>query len=291
MRAFLEWAAPGSREEQLAFQLDSGSLPRHIAIIMDGNGRWAKRRCLPRVAGHRAGVRPVQETIEACCRLGIDALTVYAFSVENWKRPRSEVETLWELLRRYLHQELPALRENNVQFQVIGRADQLPDQVQRDLDYAIVETSTNTGLQLNVALNYGGRAELVDAVNAILGKARRSGSVGDVTEEIISSHLYTATMPDPDLLIRTSGEMRVSNFLLWQIAYAEIWVTEKLWPDFDTVDLLEAILDFQKRERRYGGLGRRTRSGASLVTAGLSGRSVSSDSDYSGPSSLAKYSS
>ena len=293
MKAFLEWARPGSDEERLAFQLDPDSLPRHIAIIMDGNGRWAKRRHLPRVAGHRAGVRPVRETIEACCRLGIDALTVYAFSVENWKRPRSEVETLWQLLRRYLHQELPALRKNNVRFQVIGRIAALPEQVQRDLDYAIVETSTNTGLQLSVALNYGGRAELVDAVNAILAQARKGDGRAEVTEETISSHLYTATTPDPDLLIRTSGEMRVSNFLLWQIAYAEIWVTEKLWPDFQAVDLLEAVLDFQKRERRYGGLGRSDRrvgSGATLVAAGPGQDSDPADSDPSGPSSLAKYS-
>ena len=294
MKKFLEWATPGGKEEQLACQLDPDSLPRHIAIIMDGNGRWAKRRHLPRVAGHRAGVRPVRETIEACCRLGIDALTVYAFSVENWKRPRSEVETLWELLRHYLHQELPALNENNVRFQVIGRITALPKQVQRDLDYAIVETSRNTGLQLNVALNYGGRAELVDAVNAILAQARNGDGKAEVTEETISSHLYTATTPDPDLLIRTSGEMRVSNFLLWQIAYAEIWVTDKLWPDFQTADLLEAILDFQKRERRYGGLGcsdRRAASEAALVAAGRGQSSDPSDSDRLGPSSLAKYSS
>ena len=293
MKAFLEWATPGSEEERLAFQLDADSLPRHIAIIMDGNGRWAKRRHLPRVAGHRAGVRPVRETIEACSRLGIDALTVYAFSVENWKRPRSEVETLWQLLRRYLRQELPALRKNNVRFQVIGRISALPEQVQRDLDYAIVETSTNTGLQLSVALNYGGRAELVDAVNAILAQARKGDGRAEVTEETISSHLYTATTPDPDLLIRTSGEMRVSNFLLWQIAYAEIWVTEKLWPDFQTVDLLEAVLDFQRRERRYGGLGRsdrRAASDAALVAAGPGQDSDPSDSDSPGPSAPAKHS-
>ena len=293
MKAFLEWATPGSEEERLAFQLDADSLPRHIAIIMDGNGRWAKRRHLPRVAGHRAGVRPVRETIEACSRLGIDALTVYAFSVENWKRPRSEVETLWQLLRHYLDQELPALRQNNVRFQVIGRIAALPERVQRDLDYAIVETSTNTGLQLNVALNYGGRAELVDAVNAILAQAGKGEGKAEVTEETISSHLYTATTPDPDLLIRTSGEMRVSNFLLWQIAYAEIWVTEKLWPDFQTVDLLEAVLDFQKRERRYGGLGcsdRRAASDAALVATGRGQDSEPSDSDSPGPSAPAKYS-
>jgi undecaprenyl diphosphate synthase len=255
MKEFLDWAKQGSQEARLAMQLDPERIPRHVAVIMDGNGRWAKRRCLPRVAGHRAGVHSVREIIEACCRLDIGALTLYAFSVENWKRPRAEVETLWGLLRHYLHQELPGLKKNNVRFQVIGRIDALPQEVQNDLDFAMVETAANSGLQLNIALNYGGRSELVDAVNAILARARQSGEPLQVNEAMISEHLYTAHLPDPDLLIRTSGEIRVSNFLLWQIAYAEIWVTEKLWPDFRTCDLLEALLDYQKRERRYGGLG------------------------------------
>ncbi len=255
MKAFLETVKPGSGEARLAEEIDPGRLPRHIAIIMDGNGRWAQRRRLPRVAGHRAGVRPVRETIESCAQLGIGWLTLFAFSVENWKRPRAEIETLWQLLRHYLKRELPRLKRNGVRMQVIGRMDALPDEVQRDLDNAMLETSANTGLRLNVALNYGGRAEIVDALNSILERERRNGSKsGPLTEESVAANLYTAGMPDPDLLIRTSGEMRVSNFLLWQIAYSEIWVTEKFWPDFRRTDLLRAILDFQKRERRYGGL-------------------------------------
>jgi undecaprenyl diphosphate synthase len=284
MKDFLEWAKPGSQEAELASRIDPARLPAHIAIIMDGNGRWAKRRLLPRVAGHRAGVRPVRETIEACCRLGIEALTLYAFSVENWKRPRAEIETLWALLRHYLRQELQDLKRNNVRFQVIGRVEALPQEVQDDLDFAIVETAAGAGLRLNVALNYGGRSELVDAVNDILARARQTEGDFRVDERTISEHLYTADLPDPDLLIRTSGELRVSNFLLWQIAYSEIWVTERLWPDFQTTDLLEAILDFQRRERRFGGLGLSARDsepalvGASLRHAGGAGAAEGSAS-------------
>ncbi len=254
MEKFFNAVKPDSPEARLAAEVDPRRLPRHIAIIMDGNGRWAQRRRLPRVAGHRAGVRPVRETIESCAQLGIGWLTLYAFSVENWKRPRAEVDTLWHLLRHSLKKELPELKRNGVRLQVIGRMDELPEEVQRDLDFGMVETAANTGLQLTIALNYGGRTELVDAVNAIVDRARRTGDAR-VTEETISSNLYTAGVPDPDLLIRTSGEMRISNFLLWQIAYSEIWVTEKMWPDFGRADLLQAILDYQKRERRYGGLG------------------------------------
>ena len=255
MKDFLQWVAAGSREEAIARAIDPQRMPRHIAIIMDGNGRWASRRRLPRAAGHQAGVRPVRETIEACCRLGVEVLTLYAFSVENWKRPFTEVQTLWGLLRHYLHRELPELKRNNVRFQVIGRVEGLPDAVQGDLDFAMVETAANSGLNLNVALNYSGRVELIDAVNALVKRARK-GENFEVNETAISAELYTAGLPDPDLLIRTSGELRVSNFLLWQIAYAEIRVTDKLWPDFQTVDLLESILDYQQRERRYGGLTR-----------------------------------
>ena len=256
MEKFFNAIKPGSREARLAAEIDPQRLPRHVAIIMDGNGRWAQRRHLPRVAGHRSGVRPVRETIESCAQLGIGWLTLYAFSIENWKRPRAEVETLWYLLRHSLIKELPELKRNGVRLQVIGRIEELPEEVQRDLDSAMVETAANNGLQLTIALNYGGRAELVDAVNTILERERRQGSSGQpVTEATINANLYTVGMPDPDLLIRTSGEMRVSNFLLWQIAYSEIWVTEKMWPDFRRVDLVQAILDYQKRERRYGGLG------------------------------------
>ena len=255
MKHFLAWAKPGSREADLAGRVDPDRLPRHIAVIMDGNGRWAKQRLMPRVAGHRAGISSVREIIESCCRLGIDALTLYAFSVENWKRPRAEVETLWGLLERYLREELSRLKENNVRFQVIGRIEQLPASVQATLDYAIVETAANSGLRLTVALNYGGRTEIVDAVNTLLAQARQSGAELRIDESTFGDYLSTAGLPDPDLLIRTSGEVRISNFLLWQIAYTEIWVTEKYWPEFRSDDLLEAILDFQKRERRFGGLG------------------------------------
>ena len=289
MNDFLEWAKPGSEEARLASLLDPSGFPRHIAVIMDGNGRWARARHLPRVAGHRAGVKSVREIIEACCRLNIEALTLYAFSIENWKRPRSEVETLWGLLRHYLHRELPELKRNGVRFQVIGRVDALPAAVQDDLDVAMVETAANSGLRLNVALNYGGRAEIVDAVNSILARARKVDGEFRVDEQMLSEHLYTSDLPDPDLLIRTSGEMRVSNFLLWQIAYAEIFVTEQLWPDFRAVDLLDALLDYQKRERRYGGLGDKAPSAEpsrELVGVSTARGAGEPDSDDLPPSSL-----
>jgi len=271
MKDFLEWVTSGSREQIIAQDIDPTRIPRHIAVIMDGNGRWAERRRLPRTAGHSAGVGPVRETIEACCRLGVEVLTLYAFSIENWKRPQEEVRTLWSLMRHYLHRELPGLKKNNVRFRVIGRVEGLPEAVQKDLSLAVFETAANTGLQLNVALNYGGRAELVDAVKAVVKRARDGEDV-TVDESVIGAELYTAGLPDPDLLIRTSGEMRVSNFLLWQIAYAEICVTDKFWPDFETVDLLESILNYQRRERRYGGLDsirRRNESATELVGARL----------------------
>jgi len=247
---------PANREEaRLLEQLDPARLPQHVAVIMDGNGRWARRRHLPRVAGHRAGVRAAREVIETCARLRLSALTLYAFSVENWRRPKTETDFLMRLLREYLRKELPAIHKNNIRLLVIGRPEQLPAEVQADVVRATKTTAANTGMKLVVALNYGGRAELVDAFNTILDRVRRNGlATFYVDEETIASHLYTAELPDPDLLIRTSGEMRVSNFLLWQIAYAEIYVTETLWPDFHRVRLLEALLDFQKRERRYGGL-------------------------------------
>jgi undecaprenyl diphosphate synthase len=242
---------PGSPDETLARQVNFEQLPAHIAIIMDGNGRWAAQRHLPRVEGHRAGIDSVRDVVETSARLGIDVLTLYAFSVENWKRPRAEVNTLMMLLKRYIRIELGTLNKNNIQFRVIGRPDELSADVQRELDIGIRQTATNTGMQFNIALNYGGRAEIVDA-------ARRAIAAGiapeDLDERRFGDFLYTAGQPDPDLLIRTSGEMRVSNFLLWQIAYSEIWVTETLWPDFRRRDLLEAVVAYQKRERRYGGI-------------------------------------
>ena len=245
----------GSEEERLLTELDATKLPQHIAVIMDGNGRWAQRRHLPRIAGHRAGVQSARAIIETCARLHIPALTLYAFSMENWRRPKAEIDFLMRLLREYLRKELPVIHRNNIRFMVIGRPDQLPEAVRADVDRAMQQTAGNSGMQLAVALNYGGRAELVDAFNRILDRVRNNGlATARVDEEMISQHLYTAGLPDPDLLIRTSGEMRVSNFLLWQIAYAEIYVTETLWPDFTRAQLFEALLDFQKRERRYGGL-------------------------------------
>ena len=256
MKAFLEALTPGDADWTLATALDPARLPEHIAIIMDGNGRWANRRSLPRVAGHKAGIGPVRSTVESCARLGIKALTLYAFSVENWKRPRAEVETLWRLLRFYLRREMPELQKNNIRLEAIGRLDALPALVRTELEAAVEATSLNRGSLVNLAINYGGRAELVDAVNAILDAARRSGKLSAlrIDEETISANLYTSRTPDPDLLIRTSGEMRISNFLLWQIAYAELYITDTLWPDFGRTDLLKAILDFQKRDRRFGGL-------------------------------------
>jgi undecaprenyl diphosphate synthase len=217
---------------------------------MDGNGRWARQRNLPRVAGHKAGVAAVRATVETCARLGVGALTLYAFSVENWKRPRVEIDTLWRLLHVYLRAELALMMRHDIRFTAIGRLEALPAPVRAELDDVTRKTSGNRGLRLNVAINYGGRAELVDAVRALV----KAGDA-EVTEETISARLYTAGQPDPDLLIRTSGEMRISNFLLWQIAYAELYVTETLWPDFNCAELLRAILDYQKRDRRYGGLG------------------------------------
>jgi len=247
---------PEDRDWVLARQLDLERLPRHIAIIMDGNGRWARGRNLPRVAGHQAGMESVRAVVETCARLDIGALTLYAFSVENWKRPRAEVETLWHLLGVYLRRELATIVEQNIQLSVMGRIEELPPRVRREVESAVGATAPNSGMRLNVALNYGGRTELADAVNAILDQARADGTlpVLKVDEHMIAARLYTAGLPDPDLLIRTSGEMRVSNFLLWQIAYSELYVTDTLWPDFRRADLLEALLDFQKRDRRFGGL-------------------------------------
>jgi undecaprenyl diphosphate synthase len=241
-------------ETDLLNQIDLDRLPQHLAIIMDGNGRWAKRRRLPRIAGHRAGIRAVRQAVEACARLGVPYLTLYAFSIENWKRPHTEIKLLMGLLREYLKKEIGELNRRNIRLEVIGRIQELPKPVLQDLQNALDRTRPNTGMRLILALNYGARAELVDAVNELLARSRSDGSV-TVDEALLSAHLYTRGLPDPDLLIRTSGELRLSNFLLWQAAYAELWVTETLWPDFTQKDLFQAIIDFQKRERRYGGLG------------------------------------
>jgi undecaprenyl diphosphate synthase len=241
----------GSPEETLARHIDFERLPRHVAVIMDGNGRWAASRHLPRVEGHRAGIDAVRDTVETSARLGISVLTLYAFSVENWKRPDTEVSALMGLLRHYLRLELKTLLRNQIRFRVIGQPERLSPDIRDELHLAEVRTQANTGMQFNIALNYGGRAEIVDAAR----RAIREGVPAEaLDEERFASLLYTAGQPDPDLLIRTSGEMRVSNFLLWQIAYAEIWVTDALWPDFRARHLLEAVVDYQKRDRRYGAI-------------------------------------
>jgi len=247
----LAWIPPGSPDEALAREIDFDRLPSHVAMIMDGNGRWAAQRHLPRVEGHRAGIDSVRDVVETSARLGIDVLTLYAFSMENWKRPRAEVNTLMMLLKRYIRLEIGALNKNNIRFRVIGRTDDLAPDVQAELALGIRQTANNTGMLFNIALNYGGRAEIVDAAR----RAIAAGIPPDALDERqFGEFLYTAGQPDPDLLIRTSGEMRVSNFLLWQIAYAEIWVTDTLWPDFRRRDLLQAIVAYQKRDRRYGGI-------------------------------------
>jgi len=247
----LAWLPPGSPEEALARQIDFHRLPAHVAIIMDGNGRWAGQRRLPRVEGHRAGIESVRSVVEASARLGIGVLTLYAFSVENWKRPRTEINTLMMLLKRYLRLELETLLKNDIRFQVIGRPDELRPDVQEELQAAMTRTAANRGMRFNIALNYGGRAEIVDAIRRLM---EAGVPVSEIDEQRFAGFLYTAGQPDPDLLIRTSGEMRISNFLLWQIAYSEIWVTDTLWPDFRRRHLLEAIVAYQKRERRYGGI-------------------------------------
>ena len=295
-------------ESELLRQLDLSRMPRHVAVIMDGNGRWAQRRHLPRIAGHRYGTKTARTTIETCARLNIEALTLYAFSVENWRRPKVETDFLMQLLREYIRKEMPLIQRNNIRMRFLGRIDELPPGVQKDVRQATEQTAGNTGMCLCIAFNYGGRAEIVDAMNAILAQrsgngsnshaanghavAKRNGHVSAshrnaihsdtaeqhahaagnghfqrITEDEVSSHLYTDGLPDPDLLIRTSGEMRVSNFLLWQIAYAEMYVSETLWPDFNRARLLEALVEFQKRERRYGGLHQPNSSDSSEVAS------------------------
>jgi undecaprenyl diphosphate synthase len=256
MKELLQALSPGERDWRIATQLDPKRIPAHIAIIMDGNGRWAHQRNYPRIMGHKAGVDPVRVVVETCAQMRLEALTLYAFSVENWKRPRHEVEGLWRLLRFYLRRERPSLMRNDIQLSAIGRLESLPSPVQQEIQSVMDKTALNRGMRLNLAINYGGRTELVDAINAMLDNARVEGNLDslEITEEGIANHLYTAGLKDPDLLIRTSGEMRISNFLLWQIAYAELYVTPTLWPDFTRTELLEAISDYQNRDRRFGGV-------------------------------------
>ena len=255
LQDLLEVVPVGTDEEDALRVIDFARLPRHVAIIMDGNGRWAQLRSKHRVEGHRAGIQAVRDTVETAARLGLEVLTLYAFSIENWKRPESEVTTLMGLLKHYLRSELDTLLKNNIRFRVVGRGDELSAEIREELKRAEERTAGNAGLQFNIALNYGGRAEITDAVKRLFAQLLREGRAPEsIGEQDLAAHLYTAGQPDPDLLIRTSGELRVSNFLLWQIAYSEIWVTEVLWPDFRRRHLLQAIVDYQKRERRYGGI-------------------------------------
>ena len=251
MTDFSKVARAGSPEDRLLRRLDRSQVPRHVAIIMDGNGRWAKARGLPRVEGHRAGVATVRDVVEAAAQLGVEVLTLYAFSVENWKRPRYEVWALMNLLKDYLRRELATLVDNGIRLQLLGRWRELDPSVVGELERALEATADCQGMQLNIALNYSGRCEIVDACRDIVADWAGGESV-EIDEATIGRYLYTAGQPDPDLLIRSSGEQRVSNFLLWQIAYAEIWMTEILWPDFRRGHLLQAILDFQARNRRFG---------------------------------------
>jgi undecaprenyl diphosphate synthase len=246
---------PETLERLTAAGLDPAHLPRHVAVIMDGNGRWAQRRGLPRIEGHRRGVQSVRATIEEGCRLGLGQLTLYCLSVENWKRPRAELDFLMKLLRRYLLQERAEIMEQNIRFSTIGRREGLPANVLREIDENVRLSRDNTGMGLCLAINYGGRTELADAVRSLARRVREGVLDPDaIDEETIRGALYTAGMPDPDLLIRTAGELRVSNFLLWQISYAELWVTPKCWPDFDRATFHEALRDFAGRQRRFGGL-------------------------------------
>jgi len=244
-------------EAKIYAHLDPARIPQHVAIIMDGNGRWARKRHLPRIMGHRKGVDSVRSVTEAASNIGLPWLTLYAFSAENWKRPRTEVDFLMRLLATYLKADVATMNDHNVRLEYLGRTHELHESLQDVMQWAKEETAKNTGTVLSLALNYGSRLELVDAFRSIVDKAKNNGGLEhlNIDEALIQDHLYTSHQPDPDLLIRTSGEMRISNFLLWQIAYSEIFVTDVLWPDFRGEHLLDAIRNFQARERRYGGLG------------------------------------
>ncbi|MGI9036526.1 MAG: isoprenyl transferase [Pyrinomonadaceae bacterium] len=252
---FAKIVKPESVEAELLARIDWQRLPSHVAVIMDGNGRWARARNRPRVFGHRAGVESVRAIVDTSARLGLKAVTLYAFSTENWKRPADEIGALMQMLKRFLRSELKTLHKNNIRFQAIGKIDGLREDVQKELRDATAKTCENTGTILSVALNYGGRAEIVEACrNAVKNLARNGKSIDDLSEKDISENLYTRDLPEVDLLIRTSGELRISNFLLWQLAYSEIYVTPTLFPDFRLRDFLEAIVDYQKRDRRFGGI-------------------------------------
>ncbi|HMP02523.1 MAG TPA: polyprenyl diphosphate synthase [Gemmatales bacterium] len=242
---------PYTEAELARLGLSRDQLPRHVAVIMDGNGRWARQQGLPRIEGHRRGVASVRATIEECCRLDLQQLTLYCLSVENWKRPKQELEFLMLLLEQYLVEERAEIMEQNIRFASIGRREGLPAEVLKELDQNVALSASNTGLTLCLAINYGGRTEIVDAARDLVASGI---SPEEVTEERFAEHLYTAGMPDPDLLIRTAGELRVSNFLLWQISYAELWVTPRTWPEFDADVLRSALADYARRERRFGGL-------------------------------------
>jgi undecaprenyl diphosphate synthase len=253
LKNFADLIESGSKDDILLKQINFERLPAHIAIIMDGNGRWAARRNMPRVAGHRAGAESVRSSVETAARLNISCLTLYAFSTENWKRPKLEVQALMALLKEFLRKEIRTLKENNIRFQTIGREEDLDSSVRREIDLARRDTENNTGTLLSIALNYSGRADIIDAFKRLIAESVQNGKdPSQINEADLERHLYTSGLPEPDLLVRTSGEMRVSNFLLWQIAYSEIYVTETLWPDFRRADFFEAIIEFQKRERRYG---------------------------------------
>ncbi|HET6383005.1 MAG TPA: isoprenyl transferase [Armatimonadota bacterium] len=246
------------RRDPPPVEIDTSRLPGHIAIIMDGNGRWARRRGLPRIAGHRQGALAVRRVVEACGELGIPALTLYTFSAENWRRPKDEVDSLMFLIENVIRREIRELNDRGARIRIIGRPQDLPESLREELRRDIELTSHNDKLLLNLAINYGGRTEILDAARALAEQAR-SGTLApeDITEELFRKQLYAPDLPDPDLLIRTGGDMRVSNFLLWQIAYSEIWVTETYWPDFGRDEILQAIAAFQERERRYGALANR----------------------------------
>lgn len=252
---FAKVVKPNSEEAELLAQIDAASLPEHIAIIMDGNGRWAKQRGKPRIFGHKEGAESVRSILDTCARLQIKAVTLYAFSTENWKRPEDEVSGLMQMLKLYLKQELKTVHKNNIRFQAIGDLKRLSEDLQKQLAAATAHTAQNTGTFLSVALNYGGRAEITEAAKKAAKNLLAEGkSLDELTESDIDRNLYTNNLPEVDLLIRTSGEFRISNFLLWQLAYSEIYVTSTLFPDFRRTEIFKAIIDFQKRERRFGGV-------------------------------------